>query len=326
VDLNTEPNAPHPELEPDIQMGLPLELALDITNSKLRGPVSWLGHWLYMLILIGGFAFLFLWLWPILQKLVEKNAVQAATQIDGIAIEAYVGFSLIIALFTWMVASSTITAVIILKSRKSIKATFYLNARSQFIGKTPKLFGLHRVAEMSSRLRDGSDYIDLICKRMISSTSKFVVSGLIIAIGLSWLELSSYKIISERSYIENPTFSNKFKTKNWHDVSLVKLGCNYVESQGRRNNSPKSNLIYEVQWTDETKFRLPTNKHINGRDWLSNLEFINSEISKGGASFERWVWRSRDALHPKCLRSFYLQGGEGSKDRIDSLLRIGELE
>lgn len=318
-----ETEAPHPELMSDIKMGLPLSLSQEIADANLSGPVRWLGHWLFMIIMFGGFAF-GIWLWAFLDKQVENNAKQVAMSLEGIAIETNFGVSLVFALFIWIVASATLTSFIILKSTPKIKATFYLNSRQQFIGATPKLFGLHHIAATSDRFISGYDYIDKICKKMISATAKFVVPGTLISFGLILCELSSFRIITPHAHVIDPFFSNKLQIREWTKAQRVQLGCNYIKA--RKNKNEESSFIYDVEWPDGKSFRLTTQDQINGKSWLENFEAIDAKIRSGDAIFERWEWRNRDPLHPKCLNNFYSQAEKSQKIRIDRLLRIGVLD
>jgi hypothetical protein len=113
-------------------------------------------------------------------------------------------------------------------------------------------------------------------------------------------------------------FSSDMRFKGWRDAERVKLGCNHTKDG--------DTLIYEVVWPDGSDMRLPTRTHINGESWLTNLETVDKEITKGEAKFERWKWLAQTPLHSTCLRKFYRQQGEGSKPRIERLLRIGDLE
>jgi len=305
-------------------MGLPPQLAQEIVDAKLKGPISWLAHGLFMLIMIAGFVIGWLYLWPTLSNQVDANAYSAAQSMDGFAYETNFGLSLVIGMFVWIVSVALIISTFILRAPTRLKATLYLNAKSDFIGSTPKFYGLHKVIAEVGKFKTGSDYIDAICRKMISSLSKVVVPSLVLVLGLVWLETSWYKFYTPTHIVKNGLWSNALEKKKWRDISDVELGCNFIEA--RDSNPASNNIIYRVKWSDGSKASLDIDNQINGKIWLENFETVDTEIRSGNATFKRWVWLERNPLHPTCLNHFRTDLGPELTPRFNRLLRISELD
>ena len=317
----------HPLLEKDIEMGLPLAVAQDITDLEIGPPLRWLYSWAFMIIMIAGFAVGGFFLWPTLSGIVLSNAISAAQALDGQAVRTNFGFSMLLAMFLWITSVGLLISVIISHLPSRHKATFYLHSRSDFIGPWPKLFGLHHVLKEPSNFKNGVEYIDAICSKMTSTVLKIVIPMFALCVGIVWLEMSWYQIFTPTHYLQNPFLSNTLDSKKWSEASEVKLGCNFIEKRnGKRSRPARNRIVYEIIWSDGTKVRLSTEDQINSKSWLDNFETIDASIRTGNAVFYRWEWKQRDPLHTICVKHYRTDVGQENELRFDKLLRIGELD
>jgi len=297
--------------------GLPNRLSDELVKTYDVTPVRWIGQWLFIIIMIGGFAGLLpLWIWC--DKILTQNAIDAAASVDGFAYDTNFGIGLLIGLFIWIGVSAILSYCVVRITPMPYKGTLFLmsqmdrrNKSAGIIPKRPKLdlsVTPHSVAEMIN------NYVNSFIGKSLLYVSPFVI----LAGFITQAELTKFTITSPTGLHTSGLFSKTLTLDAWQDVETVKLGCNQTDDG--------ASLVYDVIWPDGRSERLPIDTHINSKDWITNLESVDAEISKGDAIFERWKWLNRNALHPQCLRSFYEEQGEGSKTRIDRLLRIGELD
>ena len=319
--------APHPNLAGDMSLGLPYDLAEEINEDNLGAPLSWLGSWLFMLIMCLGFVIVWLFLWPAGEAYDEHRALKTASELEGIAYNTNFGISLVIGVFIWIVATSTCVSIIIRLAPKRVKATLYLSGRSDFIGQTPRFFGLHKVWLAGTEIQTGEDYINAIAEKMISWTGRVVPFLTAIALFFFWRETSWNETFTEEAFIDKSFWTGAPSTHLWSDADEIELGCNFIKANSSRYSGPaKYHIIYDIKWENGTDVRLPIENQINGKNWLDNLETIDSAVRSGNAVFQRWKWRDRDPLHPKCISHFRTELGPKNKERLEALLRIGELD
>ncbi len=297
--------------------GLPKRASDEIVDSYRFTLFRWVGNWLFMIVMCSGFA-AGAYIWFLCENILRENAISYAQKIDGFAIDTNFGLGLLIGLFVWIFLSGVIVSLIILLVPMPIKGALFLSTQSDLFENTPKTPLVGSLIENKGERATATELINDYSRRMVRKLCLMLSPFIALVVAVTFAELSWFNVVGATGLHSSVPWSTQVNVRTWQDVEKVKLGCNQTDDG--------ASLIYEVVWPDGKDKRLPTDTHINENDWLTNLEFVDAEISQGGASFERWVWLSRDALHPKCLRSFYLAGGESSKDRIDALLRIGELE
>lgn len=311
---------PHPALAHDISFGLPPEFADEIVKDNLGPPLSWLGAWIFMFVMIGGFAILWLILWPALENYDNQKALKSAIDLDGLAYYTNFGLGLIIVLFAWIVATATSIALTIRLSPKRIKATLYLASRNDFIGKTPRLFGLHKVWKNASGFKTAEDYLNAIAMRMFLWTGRVVLVLMAVAFYLLWCETTWHEVYTGDAYVEFSFWTNTKSIYPWSEVTSVELGCNQIEDS--------SHLLYEIHWIDGSKTRFPNydNDFPPNKNWIVSLETVDSKISKSNAEFKRWNWLKRDPLHPNCLSFFENRLNGDEFTRFKAILRMDTLD
>ncbi|MEP3654576.1 MAG: hypothetical protein ABJO36_06745 [Litorimonas sp.] len=301
----------------DTLWDLPKSISEELVDAHSLPFVNWLGFLLFMFVMIGGFAVGAV-IWGIAENLTEQNAIQAAASVDGFSIDVNFGIGLLIGLFVWIGLSGWIVALITKLVPMPVKGALFLS-QIEPEKVTPEMFQKKTsFMESKDRIKNASEFIDTYFSGTLIKSAKYLAPLSVIVIAVSYAELHSYSVMSETGHHKSGLFSNKMTVKKWVDAELVELGCNQTDDGG--------NLIYEVTWPDGKSKRLPIDTSINGKDWLTNLESVDTKISSAGATFERWSWNNRNPLHPKCLRGFYAELGPEGKSRIDSLLRIDELD
>ena len=305
------------ELNGDPLWGLPKQISDELVDSYRLTPIRWLGHWLFMIVMCGGFA-VGAWIWAICESILRQNAIETARNIDGFAYDTNFGIGLLIGLFVWIFLSGVIVSLITMFTPMPIKGALFLSTQSDVSENAPKMPLVGPLVENKGSLATASDLINDYSGRIVRKLGRKLAPFALLVIGISYAELSWFNIISSKGLHTSVPWSMSDKVHAWRDAEAVKLGCNQTDDG--------ASLIYEVIWPDGKNKRLPTDTHINGQDWLTNVESVDAEFSEGDAIFERWTWLERNALHPKCLRSFYAEQGPDGKSRIDRLLRIGELD
>jgi len=297
--------------------GLPKQVSDELVESYNLTLVRWLGNWLFMIVMCGGFA-IGAWIWALCESQLRKNATKVAQDIMGFAYDTNFGIGLLIGLFVWIYLSGVIVSFIVWLAPMPFKGALFLSSQSDVSENASKIPLIGSRVENKGMTATASDLINDYSKRVVRKLGLILSPFVILVTAISYAELGWFTILSPTGLHTSVPWSTNLKVHAWEDAQTVKLGCNQTDDG--------SSLIYEVTWPDGKDKRLPTDTHINGKDWLTNLEIVDAEVSKGDAMFKRWEWLGRNALHPKCLRSFYTEQGQNSKTRIDTLLRTGELE
>ena len=297
--------------------GLPQQISDELVDSYRFAPFRWLGFWLFMIIMCGGFL-IGARLFGICENRLWQNAIEAGQSVNGFAYDTNYGIGFIIGVFVWIYFSGAIVSLILILMPMPIKGTLFLTSFSDVSSNTPVITLPGTVVEINEEMETASGLINDHSWRILKKLNPIVSPFILLAVLFSFAELNWFNVLSPTGMHTSVPWTRTDKVRAWRDVETVKLGCNQVGNA--------SNLIYEVTWPDGRDKRLPIDTHFDGPNWLTNLETINAEISHGGAVFKRWKWLRRDPLHPDCLRFFHDQPQENAKSRIDALLRIGELD
>jgi len=130
-------------------------------------------------------------------------------------------------------------------------------------------------------------------------------------------EMKAVNIYTAESAIISPYFPWEInEVKNWSDAQSVALGCNYIEDDN------ESDIIYEVEFADDTSYRLSTATTVRG-EWLDNIEIIDQALFEARVEFKRWKWLKRNPLHPQCLNFYRNTYSVHEYERLELLLRVG---
>ena len=305
------------ELNGEPLWGLPKRISDELVDSYRLKPIRWLGHWLFIIIMIGGFAGgAIFWGWC--DGILSRNAIKVANTINGFAYDTNFGIGLLIGLFVWIFLCLPIYYCIIRIMPMPYKGTLFLVSQMSNSKENPDTLPKKPKLDLFNTPHSAEELINNYLNKVIGK-SLLYLSPFILLVGfVTQAELTNFTILSPSGIYTSGFFSKNLASKRWRDAEAVKLGCNQTDDG--------SSLIYEVIWPDGKDKRLPTDTHINGEDWLTNLETVDAEISKGGAVFQRWVWLKRNPMHPKCLRGFYAGLSPNEQTRFNRLLRIGELD
>jgi len=298
--------------------GLPKNISDELVDSYQSTLFRWLGFWLFMIVMVGGFAVGAI-IWGKAENIIEKNAEVAANSVNGFAIDTNFGIGLLIGLFVWIFLSSVIVSLVIRLFPMPAKAALFFGGNIDPQKVDPKAFN-KKVSFLDSSIkpRNASEFLNQYLDRTIAKSIKILMPFVILVVAVCYAELHSFSVFSPTGFHKSGFFSKDMTVRTWQDVQTVKLGCNQTD------DGP--DLIYEVSWPDGKHKRLPIDTHINAENWLTNIEAVDAVISKSGAAFIRWKWNNRNPLHPKCLRGFYADLSQGEKTRFDRLLRKGEID
>lgn len=298
--------------------GLPQHIIDEITLSANLPFFRILGNWLFIIVMVGGFAIGAFGLWQPLERLAQNNAEAFAKTVDGFSAETNIGIGLLIGMFLWIVLTSAIVAFIIRMMPMPAKAAMYFSGRKEIEQTSPKFMRKWSNENSLEIPHSASDAINQRLDPYIRKTLFLTMPFVLLAALICARETQSHHVFSASGFYKSGILSTNVEHRLWTSAKGVALGCNQTEEGG--------SLIYDVEFQDGKSVRLPVASSLNGRSWLENLEAIDETLQSTNAEFNRWTWMKRDPLHPMCLRGFYAELGADNKPRLDRLLRIGEFE
>lgn len=298
--------------------GLPREVINEIIRSTRLSFFSFLGNWLFMIVMLSDFVFGYIGIWLPLETLANSHAETFASTVDGFAATTNIGLGLVIGLFTWIVFSNVIVALVIRMAPMPVKAALYYSGRSEIEQDVPKFMKRWSEPDNFDRPVNASNAINSKLSPYIRKTTFLTLPFFLLAAIICEREARSFEIFAASGFYSARILSAGVEHLPWSTASSVELGCNNVEGHG--------SLIYNIGFQDGTDVYLPDETSLNGQSWFENLEAVDQTLRSTDAAFKRWTWMKRDPLHPTCLRGFYAELGPENKPRLDRLLRIGEFK
>jgi len=255
-----------------------------------------------------------------IRSLRHSASYQIRRALNGFAYYTNFGSGLVVAIFAWIVTTSFLVALTIRLSPKRLKATLYLSTQSDFIGKTPRIFGLDKIWANASGFSSAESYINAVSTRILMWTGRVILFLTAMPLYLSWCETTWHEVYTEDGYIEFSFWTNATTKSPWSQAASVELGCNQTDDG--------SSLIYEIRWSEgeKTRFLNYDDDFLPETNWLDGLEIVNARISNTDAKFKRWEWLSRDPLHPNCLSFFERRMSKDEFSRFKAILRIDTLD
>jgi len=255
-------------------------------------------------------------LWRYFDNVLDQNALNTASQIYGLLYEHNFGLAGLIAIFAWI----AITGVIIYSFQslsKKFQATIFV-----FSILDPKNAPYIKLIKNKSldHANDPAKYIRI----SINGWRRVVLWPAIILTLLTFAtlerELETYTIYTMDGYIATSLFPwEEDKSDKWENAKLVKIGCNHVTGKNASDD-----IIYDVSFKNGRSQRISDARSVSGR-WLDDIEKIDGILVGAGAEFQRWQWNKRDPLHPSCLAYYKLKYSKSDYERLEKILRIGQL-
>lgn len=296
--------------------GLPKRISDEIINSYELTIVRVLGPWLYIALMIGGFAVGGYLLWPWLEGQNNSNAIRKAAELGGLMYDVNFGIGLLIALFIWIMGALWLTIVIVRLSPMPIKGalSFSMLADSKLPENNDKKCS--EILKEHPRIETASELLNEWADTPIIKLGKFLIPVALFASAVSYREIHTFSVYGNEGFVRSAFFEGE-NFRPWTDVKTVELGCNQTDDGG--------SLVYKIRFADGKSIRIEDGIPINNSRWLDNIEQIDTKIASGNAEFKRWSWMNRDPLHPKCLRGYYGEFNDADTKRFKKLLRIDTL-
>lgn len=268
--------------------------------------------------LVGGFAVGGILLWPFLEALTHRNAIEHAQEAGALLYHANFGLSLVLALFGWIFIGGTIITIPFTQTSQG-RASLLVATALWSNGPVERW-------AFARALRPAADETDpeLYLRRWAGAGNKTtaIIGAAIFAVSaLAVLrDVSAHSLYTPDAYIRAPFFPwGSTAPHAWRDATEVEVGCNHIEGRNAADN-----IIFDVKFADGDAVDVSLGMPLRGGDWLESAERIDAQLREGGASFERWSWMNREPLHPACLSVMRRSFG-ADYPRIERLLRIGEL-
>jgi hypothetical protein len=285
--------------------------------------VQWWLHvafgWLFLPLMLAGFAVGAFYLWPALENLTAQNARIHAENAGAILYDFNFGFSLVIAIFAWIFAVGAVVGLapaLWLRLQKNVFVFSVLDGKRSPIAE----WGVRRSLERLQKEADPAHSV----RQMVTG---WVPTMMVVAMGIAaasavlvMRDVQAHSIFTPTEYIRSPFFPwGSTRPREWSTAISVEVGCNHVERRGAISNS----IIYQVKFADGASVRI--GDAIPLRDsWLDAAETIDQHLTVGGATFSHWDWMGRDPQHPLCIAALRDRYSGDQFGRVRRLLRLPE--
>lgn len=304
--------------------GLPQNISDEIVNIHDAKGSNNLSAWLYIVTMCLGFAIGVFWLWPLLTRLNDENAIGKANELGAMLFHTNFGIGLFIGMFVWIVLSSSIIAWLTKATPMPLKSKIFWGNLSQANSNriehkwTKSVYqkSIQKLMESNDRPENAGDLINKLSKSLSRKVLLFSFPMILVTAFITYKEIQNFSIYSETGYYKTGFFSEE--TRSWDEAVSVQLGCNHVTG---RNAS--DDIIYKVLFNDKVSKNIADAKPITGT-WSQHALKINSVLESKNISFERWSWRNRNPLHLSCLDAQAIKYSQDEVLNILSLLRAGE--
>ena len=290
----------------------------DLRLGRERFWVRQLAGWSAWIIMVIGILVGWLWLWPISERISLGNAVESARVANGLLVHLNFGTGMILFLFAWLILSCILAVLCLRLSPQKFKSAYFLGLYEDTNLRPFNRKALEKMFQSGREYVGSENFFKAWRAAYVSLTWKYAAPLILIGTPLYFSDLHAHSFYSEKGvHISSviPFKGDRFLP--WEDVERVKLGCNQTNGG--------ASLIYETIFTSGKSIRIARARSISERNWLESMELIDAQIARAGATFERWKWVGRDPMHPACLRGYYGQVGLKNSERIQRLLRVGEL-
>ena len=304
------------ELNGEPLWGLPKRISDELVDTHRLSFVRFLGFWMFMFYMVGGFAVGGWYLWPWLENQNNINAQQKAAEVGGLMYDVNFGIGLLIGLFVWIFTSSLLSILTIRLLPMPIKGALSLSMLADTKVPTNNDVIAAQIIAENPRIETAGEFLNTWANSSIFKHLKFLLPAILLTAVVTYREIQTFSVYGVEGVTRSAFFAGE-KFRPWSEVKTVELGCNQTDDGG--------SFIYEVQFEDGKSLRIAEKTPVNKTHWLDNLEKIDAEISSGAAEFKRWKWLKRDPLHPKCLRGYYGELNDEDIKRFKKLLHVDSL-
>lgn len=308
-----------PEIEQRlIAAGVAPHIAAYIAEQR---PLTWFKiSWLFIPIMIAGFAVGGLWLWPALENLTEANAHEAARRAGALLYYQNFGFGLVIGLFAWIFASGAIIGALPLLSPRLMASAFCESVFDAQRRRSPSMGDVVARWSVNALLKDqvGQTNPAAYVRRFTVSWLRYAVIatvalGLLSAITVA-REVDVHGVYTREGFTQTHTLPLPPTSHAWSEATALETGCNHVTGRDASDDP-----VYSVHFRDGSDIRLENATPLTGT-WIEQMEIIDAAVVKSGAVVRPWRWLNRTSFHPDCLAMQRAWRGEAGYARLLRLL------
>jgi hypothetical protein len=309
-----------------VALGVPQHVAAYVAvyvaeQRPLRDPL--LSNVVFMVVMIGGFAFASLWLWPTLEACLDQNALAAAQSSGALLYYHNFGIGSFIALFAWLGVCAFFVATIPVLSRRLAAGEFYVSVTGAAnvgdpLGGRAARWGVGRMQRELESEPDPARYLRRAMFASVKLVGAFAAAALAIAAIVAARELNAYTLYFADRYEQQHTFLPSRTVRAWSDAGRVNVGCRHLTGEDA-GDAP----IYEVHFIGggSTPIHLAFPVSMT---WIDQVELIDAALVRAGARFEPRLGR-REAHDPRCLRAYETWLGAERYARFQRIIRDPEL-
>lgn len=302
------------ELGGEALWGLPHNISEELINAHDITLFRWLGHWMFMIVMCAGFAVGGFWIFPYLERLNARRAIEKGNEINALLIHVDTGFGILVALFVWIFLTLNVCLLLIRWLPMPLKgALFFGISQEKSVPTTER--DVDELMKHSDRPRNASELINRWAEPGIKKFSKILYPIAVITAFLSYQETKVFSLYSESGFYQSGYFSESF-TK-WNQVSSIELGCNHVTGKNQSDD-----LVYKINFKQGASPRMEDAVALQGT-WLESAAEINNILKDYSVNFKRWKWLDRNPLHPKCLSAQKESLTRDEFQQVVDLLQIG---
>lgn len=306
-----------------VTLGVPGHVAAFVSKQR-PWRIPWVSQFGSMVVMVGGFAFGGLWLWPTLKKQLDQNALAAARSSGALLYHHNFGIGLLIALFAWIGASSLIVGAIPMLSHRLMAGEFYASvtgaaASGNNLSGRAARWGVKKMLRKLENEPDPLRYIRRAVFAWMKPASGIVAIGLALAAFVTFRELNAYALYFADHYEEQHTFLPAPTVRAWSDAVRVEVGCNHITGKNAGDDP-----VYSVHFSDGGSTRIDGTFPVS-KTWLDQVEVIDAALVRRGVRFEPWSWLGRDPYHPRCLMAYANWLGDEKYSRFQRLIRAPTL-
>lgn len=297
--------------------GLSRKINEELSHSWKIKWLRWPASWSAWLIMVGGFAVGWLWLWPFGEHINHQFAERKAAEIDAVLLDLNFGWGLVVCMVAWITLSATLAGLICRLLPAPYKTTFFLGLIDDSNLRHFSQKALTRALEGTPNYHSASDLANAWSEKFMPETSKYAVPLMLIGAILFLSDINRYGAYTADAYHRSSwlPWANG-AVIGWSEAERVQIGCNQTDDG--------SSLVYKVWFQNGETIRIEDSIPSRHYSWLDGIETVDRAISNNGAEFQRWSWLNRNPLHPRCIREYYTHLEDDEHDRFRQILRIGQ--
>ena len=253
----------------------------------------------------------FVWLY--LSNISEMVALEHAQAVDAIFYADFYGFSMLAALFAWILIAGVLAANPAFVSQRVMASAF---ADNVIRDKNRNYLWKKAYINVDKTVPHDEQVRRIYAAQGAWGRKPGIVLLVIALLGFSY-EVRVYTLYTDEGVIERSSYGfGDWETLSWSEATTVELGCNHVTGRDGSDDP-----IYQIHFGDETSRRLEGAIPLEG-SWIDNILIIDVILEREGVQFKRWEWLYRDPMHPACLEKNRQTRSPEDYQKLLKLLRV----